>query len=65
MQFHTPESFHAKQNITHDSYERIRNPMTSRCESYVNCEAFQREVSSAIEIPEAATEIPDYKKEGF
>jgi hypothetical protein len=27
---YTPESFHAKQHITHESYERIRNPMTSR-----------------------------------
>ena len=26
VQFHTPESFHAKQNITHEpAFERIRN----------------------------------------
>lgn len=29
LQFHTPESFHAKQQITHLSYERLRNPLTS------------------------------------
>ena len=32
VQFHTPESFHAKQDVTHGSYERIRNPLTSKRE---------------------------------
>ncbi len=63
VQFHTPESFHAKQYITHESYERIRNPLTSM--QSVELRKFQREVSSAIEIPDGAAEIPDYKKEGF
>jgi hypothetical protein len=64
VQFHTPEGFHAKQYITHESYERIRNPMTSRHELR-ELHAFQRAVSSQIEIPDGATGIPDYKKEGF
>ena len=64
VQFHTPESFHAKQNITHTSYERIRNSLTSDGER-MELRKFQREVSAAIRLPDAAAEIPDYKKEGF
>ena len=64
VQFHTPESFHAKQNITHTSYERIRNPLTSDGER-MELRKFQREVSAAIGIPDAVAEIPDHKKEGF
>jgi hypothetical protein len=64
VQIHTPESFHAKQYVTHDAYERIRNPLTSD-EERRELEAFQREVSSRIEVPEGATDIPDFKKEGF
>ena len=64
VQFHTPESFHAKQNITHESYERIRNPSTSDGER-MELRKFQREVSAAIRFPGAVDEIPDYKKEGF
>jgi hypothetical protein len=64
VQFHTPESFHAKQNITHESYERIRNPLTSDGER-MELRKFQREVSAAIRFPAAVAEIPDYKKEGF
>jgi hypothetical protein len=29
VQFHTAESFHAKHEVTHKAYERIRNPATS------------------------------------
>ena len=64
VQFHTAESFHAKQNITHESYERIRNPLTSDGER-MELRKFQREVSAAIRFPGAVAEIPDYKKEGF
>jgi hypothetical protein len=63
-QFHTADSFHAKQEITHGSYERIRNPLTSRPE-LVELHTFQREVSSRIQVPDDAAEIPDYKKEGL
>jgi hypothetical protein len=64
VQFHTAESFYAKQYVTHDAYERIRNPLT-RDEERGELEEFQEEVSSWIEVPEAAVDIPDFKKEGF
>ena len=64
VQFHTPESFHAKQNITHGAYERMRNPLTSMRER-MEFGAFQREVSSGIEVPDAAPDVPDYKKKGY
>ena len=64
VQFHTPESFHAKQNITHASYERMRNSLTSDAE--------RRELGNSsekchqpIRLPDAAPDIPDYKKEGY
>ena len=64
VQFHTPESFHAKQHITHESYERIRSPTTSRQELR-ELHAFHRAVSSQLGIPDGATGIPNYKKEGL
>jgi hypothetical protein len=64
VQVHTVESFHAKQYVTHEAYERTRNPLTSD-EERRRLEAFQREVSSRIEVPGGATDIPDFKKEGF
>ena len=64
VQFHTPESFHAKQHVTHKAYERIRNPLTGD-EEREELKAFQREVSSWIKAPDGAQEIPDFKKEGF
>jgi hypothetical protein len=64
VQFHTPESYHAKQYVTHDAYKRLRNPLTSH-EERSELEAFQREVSSRIQIPDGAADIPDFKKEGF
>jgi len=64
VQFHTSESFHAKQYVTHDAYERIRNTLTSG-EERGELEEFQKAVSSWIKVPEAAVGIPDFKKEGF
>lgn len=64
VQFHTPESFHAKHHVTHAAYERIRDPATSD-EERAEFRAFQREVSSRIRVPDGATDIPDYRKEGF
>ena len=64
VQFHTPDSFHAKHKVTHLAYERIRDTSTSRAELR-ELHAFQREVSSWIQIPDGAADIPDYKKEGF
>jgi hypothetical protein len=59
VQLHTAESLHAKQQVTHWAYERLRNPLTSadeRCE----LRSFQREVCSWIPVPEGAEAIPDY-----
>ena len=64
VQFHTPDSFHAKEYVTHLAYERIRDSTTSRAELR-ELHAFQREVSSWIQIPDSAVDIPDYKKEGL
>jgi hypothetical protein len=64
VQFHTPDSFHAKHQVTHLAYERIRDTTTSRAERR-ELHAFQREVSSWIQVPDGAVDIPDVKKEGF
>jgi len=64
VQFHTSESFHAKQYVTHDAYERIRNPLTSD-EERDELEEFQRQVSSYVQVPDRATDIPEFKKKGF
>ena len=64
VQFHSPESFHAKHEMTHLSYERIRNPPPIRAELR-ELHAFQRAVSSWIRVPDDAADIPDYKKDGF
>jgi hypothetical protein len=64
VQFHTAESFHAKHYVTHTAYERIRDPTRSD-EERAEFRAFQREVSSWIRVPDGATDIPDYRKDGF
>jgi len=60
VQFHTPESFEAKQ-LTHTAYERIRSPTASdqeRDELY----EFQSEVSASIPVPTDSPTIADYPK---
>ena len=64
VQFHTPESFHAKEILTHKAYERIRDTTTSRPELR-ELHAFQRELSAWIQVPDGATDIRDFKKKGF
>jgi exonuclease VII large subunit len=64
VQFHTAESFHAKHHVTHLAYERIRDLTTRKAERR-ELHAFQREVSSWIQIPHGADNIPDFMKEGF
>ena len=63
VQFHTPESLHAKQELTHKSYERSRNPLT-RDDERGALEAFQRDVCSWITVPEGVRDIPDYRRKG-
>jgi hypothetical protein len=62
VQFHTPESWDAKQK-THDSYEKINNPATP-IEEVETLRAFQRTVSSSIQHPDRWPEITDYRKSG-
>ena len=63
VQFHTAESYYAKQQITHKPYERLRNPLTQDDERG-ELEAFQREVCLWIRVPEGTHDIPDYGTEG-
>jgi hypothetical protein len=63
VQFHTPESFHAKHTITHTSYERLRSALTSD-EEREELMAFQQEVCSWIVAPEDASDIPNYSEKG-
>jgi hypothetical protein len=65
VQFHTPESFHAKHYVTHLAYERIRNLATTSDEEREELKAFQQEVSSWVPVPDGAANIPNYRKEGF
>ena len=64
VQFHTPESFHAKHYGTHLAYERIRDLATSD-EERAELKEFQREVSSWVRVPDGTADIPNYRKEGF
>lgn len=64
VQFHTPESFHAKEETTHKAYERLRDPQIAD-EERRELEDFQCEVSSYLQVPDRAADIPDFKKEGF
>lgn len=61
LQFHTKESFYAKEHLTHRSYERLRSPETSWEES-PDLEAYQVAVSAAIPKPAGVAEIPSIRK---
>ena len=60
VQFHTSESWYAKQT-THEAYEAIRTNKAS-VEETESLRAYQREVSATIRIPLGALDIPAYKK---
>jgi len=62
LQFHTPESFYAKDQLTHPSYKRLRRPDTSRAEQRA-LHDYQREVSSALPEPDRIIEIANMRKE--
>lgn len=64
VQFHTPQSFHAKEHMTHQAYERLRDTRTSKAEMR-ELHAFQRSVTARIPMPDGAIDIPGYEKEGF
>jgi hypothetical protein len=61
VQFHTPASFEAKQ-LTHEAYERLRNPATSDDERG-ELNAFQSLVCDKIRVPPGTDEIADYRPE--
>jgi hypothetical protein len=63
VQFHTPESFHAKESVTHTSYERLRNSLTTDSERRELME-FQREVCTWIATPAGASDIPSFREKG-
>jgi hypothetical protein len=62
IQFHTQESWDAKQQ-THHAYERIKDPRTPPAEVR-GLREYQRHISQAVEIPLGAQQIPEYRKEG-
>jgi hypothetical protein len=63
VQFHTPESYHAKAEYTHRSYERLRNPLIQDDERY-QLREYQREVWRWITAPEQVSAIADYPRKG-
>ena len=61
VQFHTPDSFSAKE-LTHDSYERIRSPATTSDLERDDLHDFQSEVTAQVPVPDGASAIPDYRE---
>jgi hypothetical protein len=55
IQFHTERSFEAKQ-VTHDVYERLRDPTTTDSEAS-QLHEIQRLVTTRVPVPEFASEI--------
>lgn len=62
IQFHTPDSWDAKQR-THDSYEKINHPATPP-EERVRLMAYQREVMASVRIPPGGLDFDPYKPGG-
>jgi hypothetical protein len=61
VQFHTQESWEAKQK-THAAYKEIEAPGVS-VEGIERLRAYQRRVSAEVRVPSGALEIKPYKKE--
>ncbi len=61
LQFHIPESFDAKEHLTHKSYDRLRSTETS-WEELPELELYQRTVSAAIPQPDRVAMVPDQKE---
>src|ERR1022692_3188274 len=57
LQFHTQESFYAKEQLTHRSYNRLRSPDTS-WDELPELEAYQCTVSGALPEPAGIAAIP-------
>ena len=56
VQFHTPSSYYAKEELNHKLYERARNPMTGRLEGR-ECNDLQATTTTLIPVPDGATEL--------
>ncbi len=63
VQFHTPESWTAKQQ-THDAYEKINDLRTS-AETRERLRAYQKDVSQQLDTPAGWQAIENYRKEGW
>ena len=61
VQFHTPQSREAKE-LTHQAYERLRDPLTSKAEE-TELEAYQRRVNAFVKRPPDVFSIEDYPPE--
>jgi hypothetical protein len=61
VQFHTQESREAKE-LTHQAYERLRDPLTSKAEERA-LEDYQRRVNALIVRPPEVFNIEDYPPE--
>jgi hypothetical protein len=61
VQFHTPESWVAKQ-ATHDAYEMIESPLTT-AEERVRLRTYQREVCESVPVPQGALELEPFREE--
>ena len=60
LQFHTRESFYAKEQLTHPAYRRLRQPTTTAPERR-ELLAFQSKVSAAVPEPADVRRVTDFK----
>jgi hypothetical protein len=63
VQFHTPESWEAKQ-LTHEAYEKINDLRTTTVERE-RLRAYQDEISRDLQVPDRCQEIREYRKDGW
>lgn len=61
LQFHTTESFYAKDMLTHPAYERLRSPRTDWAER-LELESFQQLVCGAVSEPAGIERIKDQER---
>jgi hypothetical protein len=61
VQFHTEESFHAKHDMTHRAYERLRQPGVGPYERRELMD-FQKLVSSYVPIPDGVQNISNFDR---
>jgi hypothetical protein len=62
LQFHTPESFNVKQNLTHTLYEEFRLPSTT-AERRLELQQQMNQITDTITIPpEIRTKVPNHPK---